>query len=788
MLKPYTRRTFFKQSLVCSFKRWNSKVENSGISSAKISAEGNEETETLSASTPTSTPNASTAPDLPCENDVSTLTDLPWEEPEVKDKLFPETNNRVKESSVNELILAPMKKKSSPIQKLQPRKRNVKSASDINIQIERDFKNLMQFKYNVTPDDFFANIDDLKPSSNIVTIKQLGELAQTLDKSFRVKQLKSYIFERAPEITIRKSDTKKKLINKLISEHWDLKVTLDPTEDLISEITIDISNSRDLFLLLSHKGFLPQHWSLIGAQLSLSKSRHELVVRGSSNIVNFVQASWNDLLNNVSTDTLELYDVKRFYKSINKTLDLDLIQKEFSVYFDKITYDSDSEKYMLSAIKNSLISKVKIEILKATEYRVGSSAVVIDELIERAKKTDKEMLVRMEIWDDSLPWYVRPENCFRYAMSKKRKSESLLSDESMVVKILSEEVQDLKAEVEEAKEKFEYNYIQSGIRDEVKINRDEDYDKNFFKIKEGSVVSEVELDATSIQKELLSIPEVKVEGKLVLDNTISVKLGKLLYSKEDDSASHFNSNIPEFIRRIGKLELMDKGSSLFGSSGGILNRFSKQIHIKLIPNGFWNNKFDKFTKFPSIDILVDYRDNRLEVNNFSAFVSEVERNVDVAIPTLELDLRFQNSINSMLVYNKDQWILNGRSEAEFQDTNGDKEENDVTRNKKQINMFISQIARKNLDSRSTAGLRGMIHQFKYKPYTFIINGEPIKYSAVSVDFVKSIELEHEGLPVSLELKDDGEHQRVEVSMLKEENATMDSFVQSSISLSQFLCK
>jgi hypothetical protein len=807
-----------RQRRVCFTKlvwnRWNSNnVTGSSTSSTSLNT-----SETL---------DNKTQDDIKSRPDVeNNYLDFPWERAALEipedikiddeEEELPWTNNEIEENPINikpevidpsknELILAPIKKKSSIIQKLQSKQKkpllieNVNNQEANNFQLERDYKNLMQFKFNDNNDDFVNIIDELRPTNNIITIKQLSELTLTLDKSFKVNQLKQYISTSCPEISISKRAIKKDIINLIISKYWKLKITLDPTGDLVCETKIDLSNKRDLFLLLSNKGFLPQHWSLIGAQLSLGKSSKQLVVRGSKNIVNFVNASWNDLLNNISTDTLNLKKIKEFYKSINKKLNIKSLQIETGVFFDKVTFD-ENDHYYLSAIKNTSINQVKTEILKATEYRLGCNTTVINDLIEEAKKhnndndnnDDNDLLIKMDINDDSLPWYIKNDDFFRYAEVKNRLRESLLTDNSMIVELLSNEVQDLKIEVEEAKEKLEYNYVQN--IEESNNNHISDNNNNnnkFFNIsesfKEPSENILKLIDVNKIDKELNDVQIKEDSNKLMLDNVISVKFGKLYYNKKSADNRYFDGNLLESIRNLGKLNLMDKESTLFGSTGGILNRFNKQIHIKLIPNGFWNGKFENFINYPSIDLLVDLKDNKLEINKFSAIISEAEKNVEMGIPKFDIDLKFQNSYNSMLVYNQDQWILNGRLKEEFEKKgNNESEDNDIILNKKQINMFITQIGKMKLDVRYNQDLQEMLRQFNSKPYTFYFGKEKVKYCTVKVEFVRSIELEYEGFPVSLELCENGEYERVEVSMLKEHHVSMERFVECSISLSRFL--
>ena len=742
--------------------------------------------------------------------DESTKGGLPWEVKEDNEESSGGVNNNehVEEAfdpSKNELILAPLKKKSSVIQKLKPRKSiyiketQKKNNENLSLNAERNYKNLMQFKFNANHDDFIKIIDELKPVNNIVTIKQLTDISTNLDKSFRDKQIREYLTTKVPGIILRKSHTKKKMINKLISEYWKLKVTLDTTADLLCETRIDLSNKRDLFLLLSNKGFLPQHWSLIGAQLSLGKTTNELYVKGSKNIVNFVSASWNDLLNNISTDHIDLTKIKEIYSKVGKKLDIETLQNKCGVHFDKVTMNENN--YILSAIKNNSISDVKIELLKATEYRHGSNNIIINELLERAKIEDGKLLYKMEINDETLPWYIKPENYFRYAMAKPRINQSLLNDANVFTDILSKEVQDLKVEVEQAKEKFEYNYIQNSSNNKFKeVNK---YDDKFFRIERGDDVllnkvdEDSKLDNKTIEKELNDVKFTNNPKRLMLDNVINVKFGKLLHNRDNNNDYYFNENLPECIRNLSKLELMDKESRLFGDTGGIMNKFNKQLYIKLIPNGFWKDQIDKFIKYPTVELLIDLKDSKLEVNKFSAFISEYEKNININLPKLDVDLKFQNSLNSMLVYNKDQWILNGRKEEEFEgdevnetkdDIEKENNDNNIIKNKKIINMFISQVGKGRFDIKRIDGLRGVIRQFQHKPYLFYFDKEKegIKYCAIEVEYLKSIELEYKGYPVSLILKDNGETEKFEISMVKEGNEDMSKFIDTSLSLATVL--
>lgn len=745
--------------------------------------------------------------------------DLPWLHNEGDE------NNIKLEETVDptdkELILAPLKKKLTPLERLTPRKNlrikksnrsNTKKNTDnnaisfnqkqdkVNLQIERDYKNLMQFKYNVSSEDFISVIDELKPSNNVVTVKQLSDLLNNLDKSFRLKQIRQYIETSCPEIKIHKTTPKKKMISKIISEHWGLKVTMDPTGDLVSETRINLSNKRDLFLLFSNKGFLPQHWSLIGAQLTFGNSSKELVIRGSKNIVNFVQASWNDLLNNISTDNIDLNEVIKFYEKLNKNFDIQGLQQETGVYFDKVNFENNN--YILSAIKNISINNAKIEILKSADYKYGCNTEVINTIIEDAKNEYPELVRESEISDESLPWNIKPENYFRYAMCKKRTGESLLIDESMIYDSLTKEVMSLKKQVEEAKDKFEYNYVKTG-NDNSNNNNSEDLlefeqsvnDLENLSMKENEeeeLVNKMvdELNIANIEQELIN-PDFQGkeqnQHKLMLGNVVNVKFGKLLYEKNNLKNTYFNDNLSEVVKNLGKLELMDKESSLFGLTGGILNKFTKQVHIKLIPNGFWNNKFSSFVNYPSVEILINLKDgNSLEVNNFSAFISEFEKNMEIGLPYLNVDMKLQSSYNSMLVFNKDQWILNGKKEEEFE--SNELVNKNILNNKKLINMYITQVSRRKFDLRRTEGLRDMITQFKHKPYQFDINDKTIKYSAVSVEYVKTLELDYEGIPVSFSIRDNGEHESVEVTMLKEDELGLTEFVKKSVGLASFLSK
>ncbi|GAV28085.1 hypothetical protein PMKS-001553 [Pichia membranifaciens] len=192
------------------YRRWNS---SSGSASSIVQESKNNsdkepkesaENELLETETETGIENVHSAEKIERHQNVKPeFLSFPWENAEKEnhsvDEELPWASNTETEAepiletdsadpSKSELILAPLRKKSSPIERLTPRKsvsHRADRSSGVNFQIERDYKNLMQFKYNVSSDDFINIIEELKPSTPVVTVKQLTELSLNLDKSFR---------------------------------------------------------------------------------------------------------------------------------------------------------------------------------------------------------------------------------------------------------------------------------------------------------------------------------------------------------------------------------------------------------------------------------------------------------------------------------------------------------------------------------------------------------------------------------------------------------------------------
>lgn len=119
---------------------------------------------------------------------------------------------------------------------------------------------------------------------------------------------------------------------------------------------------------------------------------------------------------------------------------------------------------------------------------------------------------------------------------------------------------------------------------------------------------------------------------------------------------------------------------------------------------------------------------------------------------IDLDMKFQSSINSMMCYNKDDWILNGRDIKDFREL-GEDETNEVTLNKKSILKTIFQSIDK-LDIKNEQNRIEIMENLKNRIVTIYLQTErkkksndkatSTKYIVSEVSYIKTIELDFKG--------------------------------------------
>lgn len=730
-------------------------------------------------------------------NDIldTDTTAFPWEATVKGNKLSGGT--AVTETAVDptraELILGPIKKKSA--------NRNIKTSSS---GITNNFKELLDFKHEISDSDMISSIESLKPSEQSISLDHLQEITISLDRMCRRNHLVNYLKESGPDVISKigsKALTKKLLIKSIITELWDLKIhqsNLDTSAEVT--YTIDLTHKRDLFLLSSSRGVLFDHWSLMGAKLSVNTSTRELIVKGSQNIVDFVQTSWNQMLNGVVCRKFKLAPLLELFKTFNGSEEqwselISEIQQNTGAYFELI--DKESDTYLVSAINKHVLRSVKTEFIKLMNFQDQSNITVIDGL-------DMEESFKIDTPDKLLPWYVQSQKLSQPFKSKKRRSHFKLTDESTGTEELSKEIQQLRLDVNQATELFEYNFINSED-DTMKNKETADTIDSFFNLPDDKNADEPidsameSIDPSYIEKKLEhSSPLEFTEQNLIdLEPLTSAKFGHLLTS-DSSKLTYFNSQLSDITRKISNLPLLNKSLTVIGDAGRIKTNFSNHLSIKLSSDLLSVNAIN----LPHLELVINLKGGIVELQSFDQsrlwdlFMTESENIVRLQSsfePDIDYDVSLINSKNSLLVYNLQDCINNGKDDKLLRKIMEDETLNMSLFNRSSVNKSLNLINRKSWDIRKYQDFENLIKGISSKTFNLALplktDGEKTmhthKYHVVDVELIKTLELEFLNSPLIYEVRDNTQDTKVNISLIKE-NESLEDFIKKSLQLAKYL--
>ncbi|GME74007.1 unnamed protein product [Ambrosiozyma monospora] len=351
------------------------------------------------------------------------------------------------------------------------------------VDFERDFKSLMEFKRDVKEDDVFQNIDLLRPEYNTISLKRYKELVSSL-KKFNLKMLRDYVFVRGDGSKGVKSAKKAKVINVIVDHIWGIKAS-DEADVPETMTKITLQNKRERFLLFSHGGHLMRSWSSQGARLSFNNFNSELIVRGSPMVVQFVQTSWNLLMNKVQSTMVNLSEILTFYDKLQRKPPIELLQMRSNVFFDEV--EPNEHIYMLSSFSHANLQLAKSALFSATEYSATLDRALNTDLIT---SKDSKKLVFKQYMDPSLPWYLTgdAQSLYRVKTVGNRlfSSPDLGEEEEVNPGTLFEEVKSLRAGFDNAAQRFELNFMDlpdedTHIADKI-FKKSEQSEENIAKI------------------------------------------------------------------------------------------------------------------------------------------------------------------------------------------------------------------------------------------------------------------------------------------------------------------
>ncbi|KAG7734933.1 hypothetical protein KL948_000499 [Ogataea haglerorum] len=630
------------------------------------------------------------------------------------------------------IVLKPTAQKKSKLTNIKEtlesgragRSGRAKSRLDM-IEFEKGLKNLMVFKIPSTDNQLFKDLDNLQPRNSAISLKAYAELQTKLVKGYQKAQLLEYIGYKHVSPPAAYS-TKKKLAQFIIQKCWDVAISEDSPVEVLKQADITLQSKKEAFLLLSHAGYLMQSWTRLGARLELNRGLSRFTVRGNEELVNFVQASWNYLLNHVSTSVAHLNELASFYThKLHRHMPIAELQKLSNVYFEEI--NRQDKLFQLSTFNPANLQLAKSLLLAATDF----SATSHKHIDVSGASTEYKKLYQ----DSSLPWWAAGP-LYRYEVPQKRLRESSFEDYSDP-ESLAKEVDQLRSEVAEAADKFQYNFL------------DQKHETKPFSPAEISVPdSSAPWLAKSREIYSTLTPEVQ-KGETWLPRTFNATFGKLLFDESAASAGFFHANLPQINKKIGMLNLYDKNARFFGVAGGIINNFEHSLQVKLVPDAYGN--FSNFTTLPNVEIWFQISKNRVNLSSCSIYVNENEVSCALALPELHNDVMFQSTCNSVLLDGSNPYDPGLPSQKPLQNV---------------INSLSSNLP----DMSDTSALNRLVNTLVSRkiPIRLAKNQEPADYLVTAINRRRSIELDFDGCHLMYDVVSNGKNERFEASLLAPE--------------------
>ncbi|KAG7864466.1 hypothetical protein KL919_000494 [Ogataea angusta] len=593
------------------------------------------------------------------------------------------------------------------------------------IEFEKGLKNLMVFKIPATDNQLFKDLDNMQPRNSAISANAYAELEAKLVKGYQKAQLLEYIGYKHVSPPAAKS-TKKKLAQFIIEKCWNVAISEDSPVEVLKQAEITLQSKKEAFLLLSHSGYLMQSWTRLGARLELNRGLSRLTVRGNQALVNFVQASWNYLLNHVSTSVAHLDELAAFYThTLHRHMPIAELQRLSNVYFEEI--NKQDKLFQLSTFNPANLQLAKSLLLAATDFSATSHRHID---VSGASPEHRKLYQ-----DSSLPWWAAGP-LYRYELPQKRVHESSFEDYSDP-ESLAKEVDQLRSQVAEAPEKFQYNFL------------DQKQETKPFVPAEISVPdSSAPWLAKSRDIYSKLTPEVQ-KGETWLPRTFNATFGKLLFGSDATSAGLFHANLPQINKKIGMLNLYDKNARFFGFAGGIKNNFEHSLQVKLVPDAY--GKFDNFTTLPNVEIWFQISKNKVDLSSCSIYVNENEINCALALPELHNDVMFQSTCNSVLLDGSNPYDSGLPSQRPLQNV-------------------ISSLSSNLLDMSDTSALNQLVNTLVSRkiPLRLAKDQEPADYLVTAINRRRSIELDFDGCHLMYDVVSNGKNERFEASLLAPE--------------------
>ncbi|CAB4254814.1 similar to Saccharomyces cerevisiae YLR139C SLS1 Mitochondrial membrane protein that coordinates expression of mitochondrially-encoded genes [Maudiozyma barnettii] len=165
----------------------------------------------------------------------------------------------------------------------------------------KDTENLLKFQKKASVEQLFHSIDSLKPTLTNISQENYTQLQKQLTDSFTIKQLREYINTLDPQHELITSNrlVKHKLIEQIFTKLWSGQISQNLLD--LQTKTIKLTQRHSKLLLLTQNGKILKNLTRLNPHLfiQLNLSQNELRITSTVNILEFIEISLNNILNNV---------------------------------------------------------------------------------------------------------------------------------------------------------------------------------------------------------------------------------------------------------------------------------------------------------------------------------------------------------------------------------------------------------------------------------------------------------------------------------------------------------
>lgn len=357
-------------------------------------------------------------------SDAVNLKLFPDEEPEQEQKEQPTASKPpkpvrgVKLPPRDQRFVILSAKSSRILPRLKPKPITQQKLEFKSEQLEAQLKRLLVFKSEVPLTVVLTSIEQLKPTTDTLSVQRYDQLFNDILRAYTVPQLREFLRQHTNLRSV-KSLRKQDLVKRIITDHWNLKKSKEISEssDLIVENSLPFT-SRELFILMAGNGHYLRQWTKSGAKIVILGDEQKIIIRSTADTFGWIDASINKVLDSIST---KVFDMKHLKEVVDiENIPLDKIQRMSDVYIEK-----DGNKLVASALGTKRIYHAMRLILGSSGF---SPRRVYSHLFDASENNLTKGSFFQVIEDDSLSWKERSKQWSRWRFNRRKPTPEEISD------------------------------------------------------------------------------------------------------------------------------------------------------------------------------------------------------------------------------------------------------------------------------------------------------------------------------------------------------------------------